>query len=170
MKVILYLATSINGYITRNENDSDWVSEVDWTEFSKLKKECGVMIMGSNTYTQFADDFPQEDALNIVMTHNPELLAKKIDGALFTDKSPKEVIGFAKEKGFSQLMLIGGMKLVTSFMKENLIDEIWLSIHPLFIGQGLSVTEKIDFMKELEYLGSKELDKGLLQVRYKVRK
>jgi len=33
MKVILHMAISVNGYITRGEDDSDWVSKEDWKEF-----------------------------------------------------------------------------------------------------------------------------------------
>src|SRR5689334_11805472 len=98
MKVILYMATSINGYITKGEDDSDWVSEVDWEEFNALKNESGIIVMGSRTYQQFEDDFPQEGALNVVMTHNPALLSKQVEGALFTDKTPSEVIQMAQEK------------------------------------------------------------------------
>lgn len=50
------MATSINGYITKGSDDSDWVSEIDWKEFDKLKRESGFMVMGSHTFEQFADD------------------------------------------------------------------------------------------------------------------
>lgn len=53
MKVILYMAVSINGCITNGKDDSDWVSQVDWEEFDKLKRSCGIMAMGSHTFKQF---------------------------------------------------------------------------------------------------------------------
>ncbi len=169
MKVILYYATSINGYITHGDNDSDWVSETDWEQFNKLMKDCRIMLMGSVTYEYFGDDFPVEGALNVVMTHQPELLEKgETKEYLFTDKTPEEVIKLAEKKGFQQVMLIGGMNLVTSFMKNNLIDEIWLSVHPLFIGDGKPIIEKTEIFKELEFLGSTELSEGLIQLRYEV--
>jgi len=151
MKVILYIAISINGYITQGKDDSEWVSKVDWEQFDKLKRESGVMVMGRRTYEQFGDDFPQDGALNVVMTHQQELLDKKVDGAMFTDKTPQEVINMAEEQKFKQIMLIGGMKLVTSFMKENLVDEIWLSVHPILIGEGLTIMDKFETFKSLTF-------------------
>ncbi len=169
MKVILYIATSINGYITYGLENSDWVSRVDWQEFDALKNRCGILVMGRKTFYQAGSDFPYQGALNIVMTHNPELLRTETKDALFTDKTPKEVVQFCEEKGFKELMLVGGMELNTSFLKDNLINEICLSIHPLLISDGLSLVQKFDYFKDLEFLGSKQLDQGLVQLRYKVR-
>lgn len=170
MKVILYMAISVNGHITRGEDDSDWVSQTDWAEFDSLKRESKVMIMGGRTLEQFEDDFPQDGALNVVMTHNPELLKKVTPNALYSDQSPSEILKTLEAKGFTQVMLIGGMTLNTSFMKENLIDEVSLSVHPLFIGKGKTVTQELDIFKNLEFIGSKELAEGLIQLRYKVNK
>lgn len=163
------MAISVNGHITSGDENSDWVSKNDWEEFDKLKRECRVMTMGENTYVQFKDDFPQEGALNIVMTHDKNLLERKINNVLFTDKTPKELIEWVSEQGFKQLMVIGGMTLNTSFIKENLIDELWLSVHPIFIGNGKTIVDKIDCFKNLTLLGLKELNDGLVQLRYKVK-
>lgn len=166
------MATSINGLITKGKDDSDWVTETDWKEFDKLTRDCGIMVMGRRTYEIFGDDFPCEGAVNVVMTSRRELLSQEApDNVIFTDKSPKEVVKMAGEKGFKKLMLIGGMKLNTSFFKEDLIDEIWLSVHPLLIGEGKTVIGKIvDYDKKLKLLSVKKLDEDLVQLRYKVVK
>ncbi len=167
-KLILYMATSLNGYITRGPDDSDWVSEVDWREFDRLKRESKIMVMGSHTYQQFHDDFPQDGALNVVMTHNQKLLSQQIDGALFTEKTPVEVKDMAAEQGYSQIMLIGGMTLNTSFLKAGLIDEIWLDVHPLFIGEGKTLFEKIDISQHTQLFESKDLGSGQMLLKYRL--
>ena len=112
MKTILYMATSINGYITNGDNDSDWVTKTDWKQFDKLLRVSGVIVMGKHTFEQFGEDFPVNGAFNIVMTHDPQLLKNSIPNkALFTDKSPKEVLALVEKKGFTQMMLIGGMRV-----------------------------------------------------------
>lgn len=170
MKVILYMAISINGHITKGEDNSDWVSKVDWKEFDKLKRLSKVVVMGGKTFEQFQNDFPQEGALNVVMTHNPKLLKKDTSNALFTDKSPEEVLSVLQEKGYTQVMLIGGMTLNTSFLESNLIDEIWLSVHPLFIGSGKTLTKELNVAQSLQFLGSTTLEEGLIQLRYAIQK
>lgn len=169
MKVILYMATSVNGYITHGPDDSDWVSKVDWQKFNELMLLSKVVVMGRNTYYQFGDEFPVKGALNVVMTHDAQLLKKSIpDKALFTDQSPSEVLKRLEKEGFSQVMLIGGEALNTAFMKAHLIDEIWLSVHPYFIGQGKMLTQPFETFEKLSFIGSKKLAEGLVQLRYRV--
>ncbi len=169
-KVILYMATSINGFITRGNDDSEWVSETDWKEFDKLKRESGIIVMGSRTYLQFQNDFPQEGAFNVVMTHDTKLLSKNVEEALFTNKTPEEVVEMAGAKGFSQIMLIGGMHLNTSFLKAGLIDEIWLDIHPIIIGEGKRVFENMDIFTNLKMIESRDLGEGQVLVKYAIKK
>src|SRR3989344_4773878 len=114
MKVIQYLATSVNGHITVGEDGTDWVTPQTIAGFGNLNKECGVVVMGKRTYEMFGSDFPQKDCLNVVMTRDSELLKKQIDGAIFTDKSPKEILQLAEEKGFKKLFLVGGTQTNTA--------------------------------------------------------
>ncbi|MCB9823959.1 dihydrofolate reductase family protein [Candidatus Nomurabacteria bacterium] len=50
MKITLYMATSIDGYITRGQNNSDWVSELDWDQFYSYIKANDAVIMGRKTH------------------------------------------------------------------------------------------------------------------------
>ena len=171
MKVILYMATSVNGNITSGESDSDWVDKADWKYFNKTTKNAGVMIMGSETYKQFENDFPQNQALNVVLTKKKNLLGKKIDGAIFTDKSPKEVIKMLSQNGYKKACFIGGETLNTSIIKENLVDEIYIDIHPLLIGDGKKLFGSIKgLFKKLKLLEVNKLNKGLILLHYRVAK
>ena len=171
MKVILYMAISINGLITRGKSDSDWVDKADWEEFNKVVIGSGVMVMGSETFKQFADDFPYKGALNVVMTKKPSLLKKKINGALFTNSSPKDVVSKLSKDGFKQIALIGGMRLNTSFIRESLVDEVYVDIHPYLIGNGLRIFGEIkELFCKLELIELKKLDNNLVLLHYKVIK
>ena len=172
MKVIQYLATSINGHITIGKNGTDWVTSQTIEDFDKLNKECGVVVMGKTTYESFDSGFPQKDCLNIVMTTDKELLNKQIDGALFIDKSPEEVIQIAEEKGFTKLFLVGGTKTNASFLKDNLIDEIWINIHPIVIGHGKYLFDELPDISTvgLELLESEKFEGGQMLLKYKIIK
>lgn len=172
MKVIQYLATSINGHVTVGDGGTDWVTSQTINDFDKLNKECGVVVMGKTTYESFGSDFPQKDCLNIVLTTDKELLNKQIDGALFTNKSPKEVIQIAEEKGFTKIFLVGGMKTNTSFLSDNIIDEIWINIHPLIIGHGKYLFDEIEEIStaDLELLESEKFEGNQMRLKYKIKK
>lgn len=86
------MATSITGKITSDKDDTSWVQETDVERMDAEMTRCGVMVMGKATYESFGDDLPIGKALLVVMTHNKDLLAKKQDGLIFTDSSPKELL------------------------------------------------------------------------------
>lgn len=168
MKITLYMAISIDGLITRGETDFDWVSESDWDQFYSYMKQNDVVIMGRKTMEQFGEDeFPIEGLHNIVLSSN-EALHKQEENLTILSGTPNKVLSLAKDKGFENLLLIGGENVNGQFLQSKLINEIVLSVHPLIIGSGLSLFGRKDLDVPLELLGSKEINKELVQLRYKV--
>lgn len=173
MKITLYNAPSIDGYIARRNEDSDWVSPVDTKYFEETIRNAGCMIVSRKTYEQFLGDiYPIKGVLNVVMTRNKALLKKsnEEEQVLYTDMSISDLMRYLEIKGFSEAILVGGGTLNAFFLKMGMIDEIILTIHPRILGQGISIFEGKDFDVELKLLDTKELDEGLVQVRYKVLK
>jgi dihydrofolate reductase len=172
MKVIQYLAISVNGHITVGEDGTDWVTPQTIADFGNLNKESGIVVMGKRTYEMFGPDFPQKNCLNVVMTRDSELLRKQMDGALFTDKSPKGIIQLAEEKGFKRLFLVGGTQTNTTFLKDNLIDEVWINVIPVIIGHGKYLFSELSdiSIKDLELYESKPFEGGQMLLKYKIKK
>lgn len=171
MKIILYIGSTINGYIAKTDGDSEWTSEEDLKGFYEQSKAAGNIMMGSNTYLAALKSgyFPFPDALNIVFSHQP-LENKWGDKVMITDKTPQEIKAMLAQKGFTTAFLAGGGQLNASFAKENLIDEIYLDIEPLIFGKGIKMFAETDFSLELKLLSIKQLNKNTIQLHYKVLK
>ncbi len=169
MKVILYMAITINGYVAKTDDNTDWVSATDWDNFRYLIKHAGIIVMGRRTYEQSGDDFPYKGVINIIMTHNKKLLKESKD-VIFTNKSPKEIIQFAKKKRFKELLVIGRGQTNGLFLKEKLLDEIILSVHPIVFGKGIKLFGDTYVEFQLKLLTIEKLKEDLVQLRYKVIK
>ena len=171
MKTILYMGISVNGYIAKENGDSEWTSEEDLRGFYEQSKNAGNIIMGRNTYLAASKSgyFPFPDALNVIVSHK-QIENKWGDKVLITDKSPKEIIKMLKQKGFTTAFLAGGGQLNTSFVKENLIDEIYLDVEPLVFGKGIKLFAEGDFEFDLELLEAKKLNQNTIQLHYRVLK
>lgn len=171
MKTILYMGVTPNGYIARENGDSEWTSEEDLKGFQENSKNAGNIIMGKNTYLDAskAGLIPFQGALNIVVSRE-NIENKYGNQVLITDKSPKEVLEMLKEKGFTTAFIAGGGLLNTAFMKEGLIDEIYLDVEPLIFGKGIKVFGDGKFDYELELLETKKLNDNTVQLHYKVIK
>ncbi len=172
MKVILYMGVSINGYIAKSNGDSEWTSDEDLKGFFDNSKKAGNIIMGKNTFRAASSYgyFPFPEALNVVVTH--EKFKNMWEGkVIFTDQSPKEILAMLAEKGFTTAFLAGGGILNSAFVKEKLIDEIYLDVEPLLLGKGIPVfAPSAEFEFELRLLETKKLNEDTVQLHYAVIK
>lgn len=169
MKITLYMATSIDGFIAKKDGDSDWVSPVDSGIFEQKIKEKGCIVVGRRTFNQYHGElYPVKGVTNIVLTSN-KTETDNADEAIYVS-SPEEAVKAAQGKGHTEILLIGGGTTNGLFLKAGLIDEVFLSVHPLILGDGIKLFENSEVNLSLEKLEAKELDEGLTQLHYKVRK
>jgi len=57
---------------------------------------------------------------------------------------------------------------VNELLKENLIDEIIISVTPILLGEGIRLFKGGGLEQPLELLSSKQFDTGLVQLHYRV--
>ena len=168
MKVILYMAMSVNGYIAQEDGDTPW-SENEWKSFSQKIKLIGNLIVGRRAYEIMKNHGEFEkigNPLAVVVTHKP--LQNKEN--IFFVKTPGDSLELLKGKGFTSALVGGGGKLNASFMKKNLVDEIYLDVEPVVLGKGVKLFDDGEFEKSLELLVIKKISKDEIQLHYKVKK
>ena len=169
MKVILYMATSIDGFIAKKDGDSDWVSETDTINFEKKVAETGCIVVGNKTFKQYKGEiYPIENVTNIILTSNSTLRSDNDD--IVYVQSPADALNVASERGHDKVLLIGGGTTNGLFLKDKLIDELVLSVHPFILGNGIKLFENVESDINLQLLSQNELGEGLVQLHYKVRK
>ena len=163
------MAISIDGFIAKKDGDSDWVSPVDSANFEQKIKEKGCIIVGRRTFDRYQGDlYPVKDVTNIVVTSNSSLKSEQ-DNVVYA-QTPKEAIKLAQGRGHDKALLIGGGTTNGLFLKEGLIDEVFLSVHPLILGNGIKLFEGIETDLKLRFIDQKELGEGLAQLHYRVVK
>lgn len=172
MKTILYMAMTVNGKIAGIDNDTSWTSKEDWEGFLGMCKKVGNAIIGRRTYEMVRKEGTQlSDILTVVLTHDPALLSKKSPHTIFTDKHPRDVLALLEEKGFKEALVAGGGILNSAFLKEGLIDELYIDIEPLILGRGIPLFADGDFESRLKLLGVITLSNNqTIQLHYKVIK
>jgi dihydrofolate reductase len=174
MKVILVFVATLNGKITRG-NDPEvrhWSSKSDQEYYSRIWKESRLVVMGSNTWNQNIIT-PSGERLIIVMTGEPgKYKAGEITGQLeFTGLSPLELVQKYRNSGSELMTVVGGSLLATSFLKESLIDEIWLTLEPRLFGKGYNLLSDTELDVRLKLITiSQANEEGTLITRYSVVK
>ncbi len=165
------MGISVNGYIAKENGSSEFTSQEDLQGFYEHSKLAGNIIMGKNTYIEAYKYgyFPFPEALNIVVS-NQDMENKWGNNVLITKESPKNILNTLEAKNFKIAFLAGGGQLNSSFLKENLVDEIYLDVEPLVFGKGIKVFADNDFEYNLELMEVKNLNKNTVQLHYKVLK
>lgn len=171
--VILYVATSLDGYIARADGSVDWLAMVENqdTDYGYADFYAGVdaIAMGSRTYEQVLDfdEWPYAGKQVFVFTHRTlEAVAQDVT---FTAESPAEFVNGLDAAGIRTLWLAGGGDLVASFMEHGLIDEYIVSVIPVVLGDGIPLFKGPLPEHRLELLESVDYPSGLVQLHYRNR-
>src|SRR3989338_6246831 len=167
MKVVLYLAMSVNGYIAGENDDVSWLYEGSWKNYLNKIRESNIVVVGRKTYELMPKDEFQKECQYYIFTHSKiDLKAPNIKA---TNEDPATFVKKLKNKNINQIMIAGGSQLNTAFLKANFIDEIYLDIEPYLLGKGIPLFQPIDTECELKLL-SKKVENSTIQLHYKVIK
>ncbi|HZY26453.1 MAG TPA: dihydrofolate reductase family protein, partial [Bacteroidales bacterium] len=83
----------------------------------------------------------------------------------------KKLINRLEKEGQEKLLVVGGPQIATLFLKEQLIDELWLTLEPKIFGTGGNFVMEEKFDISLILLNSEKVnEKGTLINKYRVIK
>ena len=180
MKIILIDVSSLDGKLTkwRGNDIYEWSSREDFVHFQKVKSENNLLVMGSGTFDKVKDIEnaglkPEEGRLRIIMTRKPSQYQQYVvpDQMEFTDEAPVELVTRLENRGYKQMLLVSGGHVATSFFKEQLIDELWLTLEPKIFGSGVPLIQEGAFDINLKLLDMQKLNSnGTLLLKYQVLK
>ena len=172
----VFIATSLDGYIADKDGGIEWLHAIPNPEgidmgYHKFFAEIDAVVMGRNTFETvcgFDMDWPYKKPVFVLsssMTNIPEEYrkhAKLVQGPL------KEVLERIYEKGCYRLYIDGG-KTIQSFLKEDLIDEMTITIIPFLLGGGIPLFGDLPGRLEFQCVESKNFLNKVVQNHF-VRK
>ena len=171
MKVTLYMAMSLNGYIAEENGSEDFLSHENWEKFCSLAQRCGNFIVGRKTYEavkNWGGGFGFDDLTGIKKVIISQDENYKLSEGYTLALSPEDAL--SKLQNFESVLITGGSTINTAFIKANLLDEIIVNIEPAVVGKGIPLFTKSDFHKKLEFVSSETSKNGVLSLKYGVQK
>ena len=81
------------------------------------------------------------------------------------DNVAEEITKLKQQPG-KDLVIFGSPGLATTFMDLGLIDEYKLTVHPIILGNGISVFRNNTVKSTLKLLDAKTLKSGVLTLHY----
>ncbi len=166
MKIIAIVAISIDGKIAINSHhSSDWTSPEDKIFLHNLLDNSNVVIVGNNTYKNAIKPLSKRKC--IVFTNSVDTILKKSDNLVYCNPQNIKLSDLIRD--YEIVALLGGTQTYTYFLKNNLIDELFITIEPLIFGKGLSIFDCADEKpNRFQLLSVKKLNNsGSLLLHYK---
>ncbi len=164
MKTFVVAVMSANGKISRDSSKTiDWNSTEDLKWFKFITTQIGVVIMGRKTFELIGRPLPKR--LNVVMTRNYSSFRNE-PNLIFTSEEPINILKTLEKKGYSQTAVIGGKEIFTLFLKEKLIDEMYITYEPVII-DGIDMFSDLKEDVRMRIEGIKSLSNAVV-VHYKV--
>jgi len=174
MANIVYIGASIDGYIAARDGGLDWLEYVKAPEgddlgFSDFMTRIDAVVMGRKTFETLIGfgvgwRYPKPGIiLSSSMTSAP---AEFKDHVQFTHGEPREIVEFAKARGFENLYVDGGAT-VQRFLRDDLIDEMIITDIPILLGGGVRLFGDLDEHLGFELVESKVLIDQLVKRRYR---
>lgn len=171
-RVILYIATSLDGYIADHDGGVGWLSEVAPFEededygYAEFYATIGSVVMGRKTYEQVLGfgAWPYAGKSTYVFSTNPP--SGDHPHVEFVTERPESYVSRFGNESEEDIWLVGGAGLVASFRTAGLIDEYIISVMPVLLGKGLPLFEKAQPRASLQLLDARTYDSGVVQLHY----
>ena len=172
-KVILFIAMTLDGYIAKPDDDISFLSLVEQKGqdygYAEFVKTVDTVIWGRKTYDKilsFGISFPHPDKKVIVLTRT---LKQKNRNVTFYSGDLKQLIDNLKGQKGKNIYVDGGAEIVNELMKQNLIDELIISIIPVLLGSGIALFQNNRPEAGLSLMNSTQYEKGLVQLHYQIQ-
>lgn len=169
LTIALIMVMSTNGVVAKKriENSFEWNSDEDKIQFLEKVRQIGTVIMGSNTYRSIGSQ-PYEGTHFYVLTRHPQKFTSH-DRVTFVSGSIPEIIRDLSARGIRKIALLGGPSTNSLFLEQDLVDEIYLTMEPVLMPEGLHLAEGLNRQIPLELIRIEPLNaQKTLLLHYRV--
>lgn len=173
MKASVFIATSLDGFIAREDGGLDWLPADGGVDhgYNAFIATVDAVVMGRNTYETVLgfDGWPFPGMRVIVLTTRP-LEAPVPAGALVDVMGgpPHEIVARLAARGMTHLYVNGGIT-VQRFLAAGLIQRVTITRIPVLLGRGIPLFGAIPHDIRFEHVATSTYEGGLVKSEYEVR-
>lgn len=144
MKTSVYIGTSLDGFIARKNGDIDWLTqfanEEAFRDYNEFMNRIDAIVIGSGTFEKVLTfpEWPYQKKVFVLSNRLKQVPDAVKEQVTLLSLQPAALLGQLSGEGLSNIYVDGG-KVIQSFLKEDLIDELIISRVPVLIGDGISL-------------------------------
>lgn len=177
-KIIVYIATSADGYIARKDGAVDWLDRPRPKGnygMGEFWKSIDTILLGRKTYDFVVQFLKEGKALPAMGGIKHYAFSRKppknvIEGFEFVKEPIKKFAKRLRAQKGKNIFMMGGGGLIASFLDAGEIDEFVISVIPIFIGEGIPLIAPRHRTVPLKLLSTKKFSDGVVRLHYEVKK
>jgi dihydrofolate reductase len=148
------MSISLDGFVAHGDHRIDWLSPDDGRlpdngdqrhrANLELLGQIGLIVLGRRAYEDMVQGWPGSDnPMARLMNTLPKVVfsqsLSEVDwsNARISRRPIAEEIPELKAEGGKDIVFFGGARLGRSLIRERLVDELRLTVHPVALGEGL---------------------------------
>lgn len=173
MRISVYIATSLDGYIARENGDIDWLdsinSEGEDYGYNDFIESVDMLVMGRKSFEKVLTfgDWPYGEQRVVVLSASLKVIPEGLPETVSLMKgSPEEIVRQLDKEGIGHVYLDGGLT-IQQFLRAGLVDEMIISTIPVLIGAGIALFGELAQDMVFDHMETKTFKSGLVQSRYR---
>ena len=165
--IVLGLGISIDGYIARLDGSVDFLFMPKDYSMAEFFASIDTAIMGRKTL-DVAKKMGGSGSYGSIETYvfSRSLPRGKRDGLIFVNDTPETLVTELRKKSGKDIWLMGGGELARDFLKADLVDELYLGIVPVLLGEGIPLFPSGFPQRNFLLTENKTYSKGLIGLKY----
>ncbi|SEB83829.1 Dihydrofolate reductase [Pseudomonas saponiphila] len=172
----VFIATSVDGFIARDDGAIDWLPSGESAEdygYAAFVDTVDGIVMGRATYDSVLGFTPWPFTKPVVVlsrTLGQQDVPQRLEGKVrISAAQPVALVAQLRAEGWKSAYVDGG-KLIQAFLQAGLIDEMTLTRVPVLIGTGRPLFGALAQDLRLSCIDSRRYPDGLVSTRYRVER
>jgi len=166
-KIVLFIATSLDGFIASSDGSVDWLFHDADYGYTDFMASLDAVVMGRKTWEQAQRFESIPFTGKRVFVFSRTLPPSSDERVLHVQGEIGSVVEALRQSFQRDLWLVGGGDLIRQFISEHLIDELRLFVHPIILGEGVPLFLHHSQRMNLTFVASQSFPSGLLELRYR---
>lgn len=170
--VVVYIATSLDGYISRADGSIDWLAPAEdaaaFERFDAFLSIINAIVMGRNTFLQVLGfgQWPYHEIPVYVLSRSLTKLPEQSPATVhLRNCSPEQLISELSSLHSQRIYVDGGLT-VQSFLEKDLIDELTITRVPVILGSGRTLFGPVPFDLRYQHVSTQIFEPGTVQSKY----
>jgi dihydrofolate reductase len=167
-KIILGLGISLDGYVARPDGAVDFLFMPKDYSMAEFFASIDAAVMGRKTYDASlkmgGGGFGGSKIEYYVFSQS--LPPGKRDGLIFVNQTSAAFVEEMRKRPGKHIWLMGGGELARDFLKADLVDELYLGIVPVLLGDGIPLFPSGFPQRDFSLIENKTFSQGLIALKY----